>query len=140
MVAVQTYEPDAPTPSPLDRPAEERGETDISSAALAHIAEGVAQEVPGVHGVRSNGLLPIGSDDDRPADRHIRASADVLSRRRVNLQVTVGVDYPARVRWVLDALRRHIIERVEGLTGYDVARLDLEVAELRRVSPRRRVL
>jgi len=140
MVAVHAYEPEAPTPSPLDRPPEQRGHTDISSTALAHLAEGVAQEVPGVHGVRSSGLLPVGSDDDRPGDRHIKASADVLSHRRVNLEVTAGLDYPARVRWVLDALRAHIIERVEELTGYDVARLDLEVSELRRIKPRSRVV
>jgi len=135
MTAVRAYEPEAPTPSPLDRPPEERGETDIRPAALAHIAERVAREVPGVHGIQSNTLLGGGSDDERRID----ASADVLSGRRVKVDLTVGVDYPGPVRATLDAVRAHVIERLEALTGYNVARLDLNVAELRRVKPRRRV-
>ena len=134
--AVREYEREAPTASPLDRPPEQRGETDIRPAALAHVAERVGHEVPGVHGVQGNRILAIGSDDRR----RIQATADVLSGRRVKLALTVGVDYPAPVRQTLDAVRAHVIERVEALTGYHVARLDLDVSELSRVKPRRRVL
>jgi uncharacterized alkaline shock family protein YloU len=134
MTAVRDYEPGGPTPSPVDRPPEQRGETDVKPAALAHIAERAAHEVPGVHGVEDNRML-VGSDGRRRID----ASADMLSGRRVKLDMTVGIDYPGAVRATLDALRAHVIERVEALSGYDVARLDVDVAELRRVKPRRRV-
>jgi len=139
MVAVETYEPDAPTPSPLDRPVEERGETDIQSSAFAHLAERTAHEVPGVHGVRGGGLPLIGSDGADEA-RHITASADVLPSRRVTIDLTVAVDYPAPVNRIVNELRTYVIEQIEAVTGYRVARLDIDVAELSRAAPRRRVV
>jgi uncharacterized alkaline shock family protein YloU len=137
-VAVQTDERDAPIASPLDKPPEERGETDIRASAFAHMAERTALEVPGVHGVRTTTLPLVGSAHDD--DRNVEASADVLPNRKVKLELKVGIDYPAPVSRIVEELRTHVIERVEALTGYDVDRLDIDVAELGCVNPRRRVI
>ena len=48
------------------------------------------------------------------------------------IQLRVSLAYPAPVRAVTREVRRHVIERVTGLTGFEVRHVDIEVTRLLR--------
>ena len=48
------------------------------------------------------------------------------------IQLRLSLAYPAPVRTVTREVRRHVIERVTGLTGFEVRHVDIEVARLLR--------
>ena len=69
---------------------------------------------------------------------------DVVSRPKVKLspylpalllamiEMRLSLTYPAPVRALTREVRRHVIERVTGLTGLEVRHVDIEVARLLR--------
>ena len=62
-------------------------------------------------------------------DRATGSWADVASRQTA-VELTISVCWPRSVRKVTDAVRAHVRERVRALTGYEVADVDIVVAEL----------
>ena len=113
-----------------------RGETTIAPSAVATIAQRAAQEVDGVEVVSGGGLR--GWIDTLRPDRATGTRADVASRQ-TSVELTIAVGWPRSVRQVTDAVRGHVRERVRQLTGYDVADVDIVVAELRPPSRPQRV-
>lgn len=113
-----------------------RGETTIAPSAVATVAQRAAQEVDGVEVVSSGGLR--GWIDTLRPDRATGTRADVASRHTA-VELTVAVCWPRSVRQVTDEVRRHVRARVRELTGYDVADVDIVVAELPPPSRPRRV-
>ena len=105
-----------------------RGETTVAPSAVATVAQRAAQEVEGVEVVSSGGLR--GWIDTLRSDRATGSRADVASRQTA-VELTVAVSWPRSVRQVTDQVRRHVRARVRELTGYDVADVDIVVAELR---------
>lgn len=104
-----------------------RGETTIAPSAVATVARRAAQEVDGVEVVSSGGLR--GWIDTLRPDRATGTRADVASRHTA-VELTVSVGWPQSVRQVTDEVRRRVRERVRALTGYEVADVDIVVADL----------
>lgn len=104
-----------------------RGETTIAPSAVASVAQRAAQEVDGVEVVSSGGLR--GWIDTVRPDRATGTRADVASRQTA-VELTISVCWPRSVHQVTDAVRAHVRERVRTLTGYEVADVDIVVAEL----------
>jgi len=48
------------------------------------------------------------------------------------IQLRLSLAYPAPVRTLTREVRRHVIERVTGLTGFEVRHVDIEVVSLLR--------
>jgi uncharacterized alkaline shock family protein YloU len=48
------------------------------------------------------------------------------------IEIRLSLAYPVPVRAVTGEVRRHVIERVTGLTGLEVRHVDIEVAALKR--------
>src|SRR5687768_7929280 len=83
-------------------------------------------EVPGVEGEVRTGLdrlLPWASG--APADAAAEVGDD-----EVALDLTFNVAYPVPVRKVTDEVRRHVVERIESLTGRTVRSVNITVMEL----------
>jgi uncharacterized alkaline shock family protein YloU len=109
----------APRGTPSTTPPEERGATDVAAHVVHRIAVKAAEEVPRVREVRPPGAMPW--------TRHSWAAVDG-NLASVRLEMTL--DYPAPIRVVADAVRRHVTERVEALTGLTVRQVDIDVAGL----------
>lgn len=108
---------------------EDRGSTSIPAKVVAKIAEQAASEVAHI-GSASGGVLGIGARRDfssRPS-----AECDLYGRSAV-LRLDVGVDFPLPLAPTVRALRAHVGERIENLTGFQVGRLDVEVSWLNAV-------
>ncbi|MGP9683583.1 Asp23/Gls24 family envelope stress response protein [Brachybacterium sp. AOP3-A1-3] len=115
---------------------EDRGTTTFPAQVVARIAEQVASEVPHI-GSDAGGVLGVGARRDfasRPSAR-----CDVYGRTAV-LTLDVGVDFPSPLAPALGALREHVRERVEHLTGLEVGRLDVTISWLNPATPARRAL
>jgi uncharacterized alkaline shock family protein YloU len=117
-------------------PLEDRGTTSVPAHVVARIAAQAASEVPRI-GSDAGGLLGVGARRDfssRPSAR-----CDLYGRTAV-LALDVGVDFPAPLAPALRALREHVQERVEHLTGLEVGRLDVTVSWLHPATRARRSL
>lgn len=123
----------APAPA---TPLEDRGITTFPAQVVARIAEQVASEVPHI-GSDAGGVLGVGARRDfasRPSAR-----CDLYGRTAV-LTLDVGVDFPSPLAPALRALREHVRERVEHLTGLEVGRLDVTISWLNPTTRTRRTL
>jgi uncharacterized alkaline shock family protein YloU len=117
-------------------PAEQRGVTSIPAQVVARIAEQVAAEVPQV-GSGAGGVLGVGARRDFAARPSARCE---LYGRTAVLSLDVGVEFPTPLAPALSALRAHLRDRVQQLTGLEVGRLDVSVSWLHPSTGARRTL
>lgn len=108
------------------RPDEERGTTSIPDRVVARIAEQAASEVANV-GAAAGGLLGVGARRDFSA----RPSVDCdLYGKVAVLRIDLGMAFPTDLVAAARALRGHVRDRVEQLTGLEVGRLDVQISWL----------
>lgn len=102
-----------------------RGETTIAQAVVEKIAGRAAVEVPEVGSVSRTGLRRLFSrgDDEAGVDAHVR-------REEASVELTISVRYPESVAEVAGRVRQHVRARVKQLTGLEVPRIAITVAEL----------
>ena len=113
-------------PVAADASLRTRGTLVVAERVLEKIAAQAATEVPEVSG-RSGGFLGIGADTDPAARPKVDAT---LSAESADLAIAVGIAYPGSIRRAAAALRDHVTQRVEALTGVDVRRVDIDVTFL----------
>jgi uncharacterized alkaline shock family protein YloU len=77
--------------------------------------------------VASSRVTPGGQQ--RPPAARVSAHSD---GHLAMIQLRLSLAYPAPVRTVTREVRRHVIERVTALTGFEVRHVDIEVARLLR--------
>jgi uncharacterized alkaline shock family protein YloU len=94
-------------PTPLNVPGQ-RGRTTIADRVVARVATQAVAEVEG------------------PARVFARVEAHLTM-----IEIRLSLAYPVPVRAVTREVRRHVIERVTGLTGLEVRHVDIEVAMLK---------
>ncbi|MEV4187018.1 Asp23/Gls24 family envelope stress response protein [Streptosporangium canum] len=104
-------------------PAERRGKTDIPERVVARIAARAAREVARVREVRERGPLTFGGRTHATLDGDLTV-----------LRLEVSVEYPAPLRQVTEAVRRHVADRVSVLTGLHIDHIDIDVTDV--VPPR----
>ena len=114
----------APLPAP-----EERGRTTIADRVVARVAARAVAEVEQTGGAaRQLAGITIGRQTGE-GTAHVSARTD---GHLAMIQLRLSLAYPAPVRAVTREVRRHVIERVTGLTGFEVRHVDIEVARLLR--------
>ena len=120
----------APTVMPDGAPV--RGALHISQGVVAKVAAQAASELPDVGGA-SRGLARMPGGDllggGPDLNRRPKATAHV-DGNQAYLDVVVSVRWPASVPQVAAALRHHLYERVQQLTGLEIGAVNIEVAEL----------
>lgn len=112
--------------------SEKQGSLRIEDTVFSRLAGLAAREVEGVHmgGSASRavgGLLertPIGGDGDS------RGVAVEVGEKEVAADLTVALDYGKSVPKVSNALRKSVIEKVEGLTGFRVTEVNITVNDV----------
>lgn len=109
-----------------DGPVESRGRLDVADQVVVKIAAGALDEIDGVGGTTGTVDRMLGRDE---AAARPRVEATV-SGAAVRLDVRLSVAYPSPVAPTCDRARAHVVERVETLTGLDVARMDITVSAL----------
>lgn len=102
--------------------ATNRGTTTIAPRAVAKIARRAASEVDGVEVAEASGLRGLLS-------RGGGASADVATRQTA-LDLRLEVAWPRPVNQVTSAVRHHVRNRVQELTGYEVTDVDIVIDSL----------
>jgi uncharacterized alkaline shock family protein YloU len=107
-----------------------RGHTTVAPAVVERIATRVASEVPGVRAESVSTLRSwFGTNRDPRGRPEVSADAD-LSTGHVELQLTLGVEWPRPVVATANATRRAVATAVRRLTGIHVGRIDIEVPDL----------
>lgn len=106
-------------------PAAERGALRIADRVVAKIAAQAAGEV----------LTEAPGAELVPPDAQPHATVSVR-KDTARLRLTLELGYPADIGAVCGDVRRHVIGRVEALTGLDVPEVAVEVERLHSVAAR----
>ncbi|HEX4223407.1 MAG TPA: Asp23/Gls24 family envelope stress response protein [Pseudonocardiaceae bacterium] len=106
---------------------EDRGATTIAQRTVERLAMHAIGELPDVGGAarRMFGVAIAGEDLDNAA----QVSATILGDR-ASLDVRISVVYPASVGATTEAVRAHLMRRVEEFTGITVRRVNITVTAL----------
>ncbi|MBA3551531.1 MAG: Asp23/Gls24 family envelope stress response protein [Actinobacteria bacterium] len=131
--------PAAPPTSPL---VTSRGTTSISSGVVEKVSKRAAAEVEGVSGVTSSGIRGLLDlvRPPSPAEDGVDAKADV-GKETAAIDLSVRIRYPRPAARVAEEVRRHVMRRVQEMTGLVVTEVNVEIPEfaLDRDVPRVRV-
>ncbi len=118
-----------PSPAPTTAPAgsEDRGVLTISDSTVERIAAHTVTEVDGVGGAASRVLgVAVGSEDlDNSAKVTAKVTGDTAT-----LDVRISITYPMSVSRTTENARRHLMRRIEELTGLTVSQVDITVTAL----------
>jgi uncharacterized alkaline shock family protein YloU len=102
---------------------QERGTTTIAQRTVERLAGHAISELPDVGGSAKRMFLLAGTDDVA------QVSATILGQRAA-LDVRISVVYPASVGATTEAVRAHLMRRVEEFTGIRVHRVNVTVTAL----------
>jgi len=107
----------------------QRGQTVIADRVVARLAARAVAEVEQTGGAARQLIgVAIGR---QTGEGTARVSARVDGHLAM-IEMRLSLAYPAPVRALTREVRRHVIERVTGLTGLEVRHVDIEVARLLR--------
>jgi len=116
----------AARPAALNVPGQ-RGRTTIADRVVTKVAAQAVSEVEQTGGVARQlvGITLGRQTGAGPA----RVSARIDGHLTM-IELRLSLNYPAPVRTLTREVRRHVTERVTGLTGLEVRHVDIEVARL----------
>lgn len=107
----------------------QRGRTTIADRVVTKVAAQAVSEVEQAGGVARQLIgITLGRQS---GEGSARVSARIDGHLTM-IELRLTLDYPAPVRSLTREVRRHVIERVTGLTGLEVRHVDIEVARLLR--------
>jgi uncharacterized alkaline shock family protein YloU len=116
----------AAPPVALNMPGQ-RGRTTIADRVVTKVAAQAVSEVEQTGGVaRELAGITLGR---QTGGGQARVAARIDGHLTI-IELRLALSYPAPVRTVTREVRRHVIERVTGLTGLEVRHVDIEVARL----------
>ncbi len=108
-----------------------RGVTDIADRVVEKIAGRAASEIRHVQPPPAKGLSRLSGAADQPTvDAHVDGAS-------VRLDVRLAVTYPTAVHVVARQVQLTVRDRVEALTGLDVAAVRVDVTATPTHGPRR---
>ena len=112
----------------------ERGTTRIADSVVAKIAGLAARDIPGVHSMGSGmsrrvgqlkSMLPGG--DGSTAGQGVAVQ---VGEREAAIDLDLVTWYGASIVDIGDAVRRHVIGQVEGMTGLSVVEVNIQVDDI----------
>src|SRR5215203_2477445 len=113
----------------------DEGRTTIADSVVAKIAGVATREIPGVHdmGTGSSRMLgalkerlPVGSDQPSAS----RGVSVEVGERQAAIDLDVVTDYGVSIVDVSQAIRRNVVQRVEGMTGLEVTEVNIAVDDV----------
>ena len=111
----------------------DRGRTVIANGVVAKVAALAAREIDGVHDLVSTSLgqtvAGLARAVARQSSRDLGVSVEV-GQREAAVDVRLICDYGVNIPGVADAVRRNVVDRVEGLTGLVVKEVNISVVDL----------
>lgn len=112
---------------------EQRGRTTIADRVVARVAARAVAEVEQTGGAARK---VIGIAIGRQAGEGMARVAARVDGQLAMIEMRLSLAYPAPVLTLTREVRRHVADRVTGLTGLDVRHVDIEVARLLREAKR----
>ena len=110
-----------------------RGVTTLDEAVVAKIAGMAAREVPGVYDMGGAARRAFSAVAGRIPNAQTNVTGGISVEKgdtQTAVDVTVVLEYGASVVEVGDAIRRNIIEQVEGTTGLEVVEVNVNVTDV----------
>lgn len=110
-----------------------RGVTTLDETVVAKIAGMAAREVPGVYDMGSATRRAFSAVADRIPNAQTNVSGGISVEKgetQAAVDVTVVVEYGASIVDVGNAIRRNVIDQVEGTTGLEVVEVNINVVDV----------
>lgn len=111
----------------------EHGVTTIDETVVAKIAGMAAREVPGVYDMGNAARRAFNAVTDRIPNAQTNVTGGISIEKgetQTAVDVTVVVEYGVSIVEVGNAIRRNIIEQVEGTTGLEVIEVNVNVTDV----------
>ena len=109
------------------------GVTTIEENVVAKIAGMAAREVPGVYDMGNAVRRAFSAVTDRIPNAQTNVAGGISVQKgetQAAVEVTVVVEYGVSIVEVSDAIRRNIIEQIEGTTGLEVVEVNINVTDV----------
>ena len=110
-----------------------RGVTTLDDSVVAKIAGMAAREVPGVYDMGSAARRAFSAVTDRIPNAQTNVTGGIsveLGETQAAIDVTVVVEYGVSIVEVGNAIRRNVIEQVEGTAGLEVVEVNVNVVDV----------
>lgn len=124
--AVQQHTPRGPLQT-------DHGVTTLNDAVVAKIAGMAAREVPGVYAMGNAARRAFSAVTDRIPNAQTNVTGGISIEKgetQTAVDVTVVVEYGASIVDVGNAIRRNVIEQVEGTTGLEVVEVNVNISDV----------
>ncbi|MBE2997890.1 Asp23/Gls24 family envelope stress response protein [Nocardiopsis sp. HNM0947] len=111
----------------------EQGITTLEDTVVAKIAGVAARDVPGVHDMGNAARRAFSAVTDRIPNSQTNVAGGISVEKgevQTAIDVTVVVEYGASIVDVGNAIRRNIIDQVEGTTGLEVIEVNVNVVDV----------
>ena len=111
----------------------DHGTTTIEENVVAKIAGMAARQVPGVYGMGNAVRRAFSAVTDRIPNAQTNVAGGISVQKgetQAAIEVTVVVEYGVSIVEVSDAIRRNIIEQIEGTTGLEVVEVNINVTDV----------
>lgn len=111
----------------------DRGVTTLDETVVAKIAGMAAREVPGVYGMGNSVRRALSAVTDRIPNGQTNVTGGIgveKGETQAAVDVTVVVEYGASIVEVGNAIRRNVINQVEGTTGLEVIEVNVNVVDV----------
>ena len=111
----------------------DHGVTTIDETVVAKIAGMAAREVPGVYDMGNAARRAFNAVTDRIPNTQTNVAGGISIEKgetQAAVDVTVVVEYGVSIVEVGNAIRRNIIEQVEGTTGLEVIEVNVNVTDV----------
>lgn len=111
----------------------EHGRTAIADTVVAKIAGISAREIPGVHEMGSGGARAFGAIRDRipGGGQGLAQGVKVeVGEKEAAIDIDVVVEYGMSIVDVTGAVRRNVIDRIEGMAGLTVKEVNIFVDDI----------
>lgn len=109
------------------------GVTTIEESVVAKIAGMAAREVPGVYDMGNAVRRAFNAVTDRIPNAQTNVTGGITVEKgetQAAVDVTVVVEYGVSIVEVGNAIRRNIIEQVEGTTGLELIEVNINVTDV----------
>jgi hypothetical protein len=124
--AEETKEPRGPLQT-------EHGITTIDESVVAKIAGMAAREIPGVYDMGNAVRRAFSAVTDRIPNAQTNVAGGISVQKgetQAAIEVTVVVEYGVSIVEVSDAIRRNVIEQLEGTTGLEIVEVNINVTDV----------
>src|SRR6202165_3216325 len=113
----------------------ERGNTRIADGVVTKIAALAAREIPGVHEMgkgfaRAMGGLRSQVPGQQSVDQTTQGVSVEVGERQAAIDLDIVTYYGQSIVEVTEAVRRNVIDRIEGMTGLQVTEVNIMVDDL----------